>query len=229
MFEMDVFERHLPFILIQYAMAFSCAPWGAASTDGHSLFFIENNQSKKYVQYDVHPVEEGNPPNEPPVVAYWILQNGETKELSAIQGMLAYGIESQKRLGDGLSEIVLTAFKKRKITIRKTYHGYKAFAKIDGRECILERIYIEPEEGVIGPPKVIFVDIFGRDTQTNLPTTERLLPESRRRRDFFSASPGIDEQKTFPSLRGAGTLKWVQAPASSQEAKTQETLALILG
>ena len=150
-----------------------------ATTGGHHLFAIENSNSEKFVQYDIRPIEEGNPSSEPPIVAYWILEDGETKELTTIQRLLAYGIDSQKRLGEDLYEMVLTAFKDRRITIRKIDGGYKAFAMIDGRECVLERIYVEAKEGVIGLPKVLFVDIFGRDSQTDLPVTERLLPDSK--------------------------------------------------
>lgn len=150
-----------------------------AREPAHPLFFIERSKNRNIVQYDIRPPEEGNLAVMAPVVAYWILENGEESRLSAIQEKYAYGIASQKRLGEDQYEIVLTAFRKRKITVKKTNDGYKAFVMIDGRESVLERIYVESRDGLIGLPRVYFVDVFGRDDQSNLPVTERIFPQSK--------------------------------------------------
>jgi hypothetical protein len=46
---------------------------------------------------------------------------------------------------------------------------------IDGRQAILENVYVEAKESTIGLPIVLFIDLFGRDRLTNLPMTERIL------------------------------------------------------
>lgn len=141
----------------------------------HHLFCIERSKNKNIVQYDVCSMEDGNLDGKDPVVVYWILESGEERELSLIQREFAYGIESQKRLDKHRCEIVLTAFQERKITIKKTKDGYKAFAMIDGQEAILEKIYVESRERWTGLPEVLFIDLFGRDGQTNVPIRERIF------------------------------------------------------
>ena len=168
--------KPIVFFLILFSLDFFLFSWAGASEDAHQLFRIERSKNKNIVQYDIRPMEEWDPSGGGAVVVYWILENGEKRGLSAIQDKYAYGIDSQKRLGENQYEIVLTAFKDRPITIKKTGSGYKAFTVIDGREGILERIYVESRERLLGlPPSVLFIDLFGRDGQTDLPLTERIL------------------------------------------------------
>jgi len=156
-------------------LTFFWSPCTGTCDQAEHLFFIERSKNKNIVQYDFRPIEEGNPHGKGLVVAYWILENGKRRELTRIQRELAYGIKSQERLTDDRYEIVLVASKQRKIVVKKTDEGYKAFAMIDGREGILEKIYVESREKWAFLPEVLFVDIFGRDEQTNLPITERLF------------------------------------------------------
>ena len=142
----------------------------------HHLFFIERNKNKNIVQYDFCP-EKAGLNGAGPVVVYWIIEGGERRELTAIQRELAFGIASQKKVGSDRYEIVLNAFNKRKIIVRKTEDGYKAFGMIDGQEGVLEKIYVECQEKWLCFPQVQFVDVFGRDEETNLPLTERILPD----------------------------------------------------
>jgi hypothetical protein len=148
----------------------------AVGEDAQHLFFIERSKNKNIVRYDAHTMKDGNLARETPMLIYWILGNGEKEELTKIQRRFAYGIESQKSLGNNRYEVVLSVFKKRRITVKKTGDGYRAFAFIDGRESILERIYVEARETLIGLPQILYVDLFGRSGKENLAVTERLFP-----------------------------------------------------
>ncbi|NIO04341.1 MAG: DUF4833 domain-containing protein [Proteobacteria bacterium] len=147
-----------------------------ARGEGQQLFYIERSINGNIVRYDVDTTEEGNLVGTSPVFAYWILENGERAELSRIQRKYAYGIESQERLGFNRYRIILSAMAEREITVQRTDEGYRAFVLIDGREGILERIYVECVEGLSGFPKVIYVELFGQDGQSARPVTERILP-----------------------------------------------------
>lgn len=147
-----------------------------AYEDRQHLFFIERSKNKNIVQYDVYTTQDGDLAGRAPVFVYWILENGERCELSKFQRNYAYGIESQERLDHNQYQIVLTALTERKITVKGTNDGYRAFVLINGREGILERIYVESKEGIIGLPKVVYVDLVGEDTQSTLPVTERIFP-----------------------------------------------------
>ncbi len=144
-----------------------------------NLFYIERSINRNIVRYDVDTTEDGNLVGTAPVFAYWILENGERAELSIIQRKYAYGIESQERLGLNRYKIILSALAEREITVQRTDEGYRAFVLIDGREGILERIYVECVEGLSGFPKVIHVDLFGRDGRSAFPVKERILPRKQ--------------------------------------------------
>lgn len=159
-----------------FLWVFSSSLCHAVREPAYPLFFVERSKNQNIVQYDIRPVEEGSPTVTAPVVAYWILENGETRGLSHIQREFAYGIKFQRRLEKDRYEIVLTAFKGRKITVQKTDDGYEALVLIDGQEGILERVYVESRERLFGLPRVLFVDLFGRDGRTDLPLTERIFP-----------------------------------------------------
>ncbi len=161
-------------LVILLAMSFWSA-CGAASEDFQHLFVIERSKNRNIVRYDARTTRDGDLAGEAPVIIYWVLENGETSDLSHVQKKYAYGIESQERLEHNRYEIVLTAFTERKLTVKKTDNGYKAFVLINGKETVLERIYVESREGFAGLPKVLYVDLFGRDGQTALPVTERIF------------------------------------------------------
>jgi hypothetical protein len=158
-----------------FSLTFSCVSSFGACDHAHHLFFIQRSKNGNIVRYDVCTTKDGNLVGEAPVFVYWVLENGERSDLNSIQKKVAYGIASQKRLEPNRYDIVLQALKEKKITVQKTHNGYRAFVMIDGRQSILERVYVESQERW-GLPKVLFIDLFGRDGQTNLPVVERIFP-----------------------------------------------------
>jgi hypothetical protein len=170
-------RKRLPFILlcILSAILFSltCHAW---YEDAEPLFVIARSKNANVVQYSVRPDPDGSLSGNAPVYAYWILADGEEKDLNGIQKLLAYGIDSQRRLGPEQYEIALAAAKEKRIVVRKTLDGYKAFALIDGTWCILDRVYIAARENLVGFPCVQYVELCGRDERSNRSVTERLVP-----------------------------------------------------
>jgi hypothetical protein len=140
------------------------------------LFWIERSKNKHIVQYDICVSENGDVSDPKPVRVYWILENGTRHELNFIQAMLAYGIESQEKLGENRYRIAVVALKDRKIVVEKSPTGYRAVAVISGQESILEKVYVKSEERMLGLPKVIYVDIFGKNLETDVSVTERIIP-----------------------------------------------------
>ncbi|MGZ3614971.1 MAG: DUF4833 domain-containing protein, partial [Thermodesulfobacteriota bacterium] len=142
---------------------------------GH-LFFIERSKNKNLVQYDIRLTENRDLPDSRPVNAYWVLENGRREELNSIEKRYAYGIVSQEKLDKDKFKIVLAAFKRLEIIVEKMNDSFKAVISINGRESILQRIYIKSEETRAGLPRVLYVDLFGRIKETGLPIRERLTP-----------------------------------------------------
>jgi len=142
------------------------------STD--HLFFIERSKNKNLVQYDVCLKDGTELIDQSPVKAYWVLENGETKTLNALENQLAYGVRSQTRLGTNRYVINLAALKTRDIIVERVGDDYKAILFIDGVQSYLEKVYVESEERWSGLPKVHYVDVFGSTVNTNTPVKERL-------------------------------------------------------
>ena len=149
----------------------------AACPGAQGLFFIQRSVNDNIVQYDVHCTAEGDLQSPEPVHVYWVLENGETEELSGIQKQLAYGVASQKEVGNNHYEFVLTALKDRKIVVKHTADGYRAMVLINGVESILERVYVECTENFLGMPKVLYIDLFGFAYNINNVVRERILPQ----------------------------------------------------
>jgi hypothetical protein len=149
----------------------------AMCSKGYSLFRIERSKNKNIVQYDICVSENGDVADPKPVKAYWILENGGKHDLTVIEAKLAYGIDSQEKLGENKYRIVVVALKDRKILIEKSAEGYRATVLISGEESILEKIYVESEERMLGLPKVHYVDLFGRAVQTDASVKERIIPQ----------------------------------------------------
>jgi hypothetical protein len=141
------------------------------------LFRIERSKNKNIVQYDACLLQNKNVSDSKPVDVYWILADGQKEELSFLESGQAYGIESKEKLGENKFRILLGAVKDREIIIQKMKGDYKALVRINGKLSILERVYVNSEEQVIGFPKVHYIDLFGRILQTNQPIKERMTPK----------------------------------------------------
>jgi len=157
--------------------------WGAAAVaacpESFPLFRIERSKNKNIIQYDICASNNGNGdvPDPTPVKVYWILENGRKADLNVVQNKFAYGILSQKKLGEDRFEIVLVALKDRKIIIERIAEHFGAIVTISGKQSILEKVFVKSEERVVGWPKVHYVDLFGRSVQTNASVKERIIPQ----------------------------------------------------
>jgi hypothetical protein len=140
------------------------------------LFFIERSKNKNVVQYDVQRMENNDLREPSPAVVYWVLEDGRQEGLTLIQRKYAYGIDSQEKLEKNKFRIILVVLKDRKIIIQRIDGSYKAAVLIGGKYSILEKVFVKSKEGLIGVPKVLYIDLFGWDTQTHLSTRERIFP-----------------------------------------------------
>jgi len=148
-----------------------------SSTRNDHLFFIERSKNKHLVQYDVQLTENDDILDSNPISVYWILENGKQRDLSMIQRRLAYGIDSYERLGKNKFKVVFVALKDREVIVEKMEGSFRATLAINGKVSVLERIYVESKEGLIGLPRVLYVDLFGRNRETGLPIQERIVPK----------------------------------------------------
>ena len=141
------------------------------------LFFIERSKNKNYIQYDVRLMENSDLPDSSPVTVHWVLENGGQQELTPIERKYAYGIDSQEKLEQNKFRVLLVALKERAIIVEKMNGPYSAIVSINGKQSILERIYVESKERLTGLPKVLYIDLFGRTKERGFPIRERIIPE----------------------------------------------------
>ncbi len=142
------------------------------------LFFVERSKNRNLVQYDVRLTENNDIVDSDPVSVYWVLENGRQGDLNIIQRRLAYGIDSYERLEKNKFRVVFVAFKDREVIVEKTEGSFKAITAINGKPSFLERVHVESKDRLVGLPRVLYIDLFGRSKETGLPINERIIPNN---------------------------------------------------
>ena len=167
-------------IIVLSAVILSFVSWSTIAVSWEKsdhLFFIERSKNKNCVQYDVHLMKDNDLPAASPVTAHWVLENGEQEELTLIERKYAYGIHSQEKLEQNKFRVLLVALKNREIIVERMNGSFGAVVSINGKQSVLERIYIESKERWTGLPKVLYIDLFGWDKEKGFPMRERIIPK----------------------------------------------------
>jgi len=167
-------------IIILLTVILSLVSWSTFAVSWNKsdhLFFIERNKNKNYVQYDVRLMKNNDLTDSNPVTAYWVLENGQQEELTLIERKYAYGIGSQEKLEQNKFRVLLVVLKGREIIVEKMNGSFGAVVSINGKQSILEKVYIESKERLTGFPKVLFIDLFGWTKERGFPMRERIIPK----------------------------------------------------
>jgi hypothetical protein len=168
------------FVIVLLLVILSLFPQSILAVSGDKvshLFFIERSKNKNLVQYDIRHAENSDLPDLRPVNVYWVLENGRHENLNPIEREYAYGIVHQEKLDGNKFKVILAGLKGLEIIVERMNDSFKAMISINGRESILEKIYIKSEEKRTGLPKVLYIDLFGRTKETGLPIKERIAPK----------------------------------------------------
>jgi len=131
------------------------------------LFIIERSKNANVVHYDAQLSADGNlDPNEP-VIAYWVLlaEDGRREELNWIEKKKAYGFHIKPDPSVNGYKMTVVAVPQGQITVRKDGDTVRAELVIDGRPAVLEKIYINATDGLLGP-KVHYIELYGKDLKT---------------------------------------------------------------
>jgi hypothetical protein len=141
-----------------------------------SLFYIHRNLNNHSVVYEVNLTQKGAIDPENPFKIYWIRygEKNKYKELNYMERTFAYGLKSEP-LGSGKYRALFVAKKEKSIDFFLDEKGQAtALMKIDNKISKLVKIFVQVAEDGWWP-KVAYVEFFGTDFKTNLPTYERLL------------------------------------------------------
>jgi hypothetical protein len=131
------------------------------------LFIIERSKNANVVHYDARLTADGKlDPNEP-VIAYWVLlaKDGRREELNWIEKKKAYGFIIKPDSSVNGYKMTLVSVPQGQITVKKDGDAVRAERAIDGHPAVLEKIYINASDGLLGP-KVHYIELHGKDIKT---------------------------------------------------------------
>ncbi len=150
----------------------------AANKTAAPLFIIERNKNANIVRYDANLAPDGNLAPAEPVVAYWLLLagDGSRKKLNWLEKKKAYGIRVKPGPGKDAFTLTLAAAPWLPLTVKKTGDSARAETSINGRPAVLEKMFIQARDRLIGP-KVEYVELYGNDLQTGEPCREKIIPK----------------------------------------------------
>jgi hypothetical protein len=143
------------------------------------LFYLQRTTNTNAIIYDLNVDKETGILNkDQPIHVYWMLfaEGGKTPDLTYIQRKFAYGVHV-KALGPDKYDIRIVSYKKFPLTLMKGADGkYHIFAKVLGKQIVLNRIFINIAGGSIWSPNVVYVEMKGTDPSTGKEVTERFKP-----------------------------------------------------
>ena len=138
------------------------------------LFVIEHSKNGNVVRYEACLDNDGGLSSPEPVIAYWVLENGQREELNSIERARGYGVVVGERKGKEVARISVVSLKAREITVEKYGPKYAALMLINGRECVLERVFIKSHDLIFGLPVVEYIELFGKPMEEGRPVTEHI-------------------------------------------------------
>jgi hypothetical protein len=140
------------------------------------LFFIERNVNRNLVYYDSCLKENNDLADSNPVQAHWELASGRKKPLGVTDRLFAYGIKAQGKPAKDRFVFSIVAIKQLKIKVEQVAGRYQAVVSLNNKDIIIEKVYVFAEKRLIGFPKVIYVDVYGKTLGGNVPVRERIDP-----------------------------------------------------
>ncbi|MFT4204673.1 MAG: DUF4833 domain-containing protein [Chitinophagaceae bacterium] len=145
-------------------------------TNASSLLYLQRSSNTNTVICELNgdnaKVDEAHPVN-----TLWLRYDddpkGPRKDLNFIQRTFAYGMKS-KSLGNGQYQLHFVCYKKYEMRLMKINGHYHIVGHINGKEYILDRMYISINGGSFWNPHVEYVEIVGHDMSTNQVVSEKL-------------------------------------------------------
>lgn len=147
----------------------------------HMLFYLQRTVDYNTVIYELNYEESGKINSEKPLKVYWIdyEDGGKISQLTYVQNKLAYGIESKLiDKSKEIFEIRLVSYKKKTFTLRKHEKKgtHQVFAKLNGKEVILQKIFVNITGGTYLKPKVKDISLTGIDMENGEEVIEVVVP-----------------------------------------------------
>lgn len=142
------------------------------------LFYIQRDPNTNTICYQLNFDEQGRLSERNPVNTFWIryTDGGIRRDLNYLQRKFAYGV-NVKPIGNSAFELRSVAYSKLPLFLRRDKKNeYHVYAKIDTKECILDRVFIRIDGGSFWSPNVLYIELKGTDTVTGKTIIQRIKP-----------------------------------------------------
>jgi hypothetical protein len=142
------------------------------------LFIIQRSKNANVVHYDAQLTADGKLDPKEPVIAYWVMlaEDGRREKLNWIEKKKAYGFDIKPDPSGNGYRMTVAAYPKQQITVRQQGDAVRAELVIGGRPAVLEKMYINASDGLMGP-KVHYVELYGKDLQTGRKRFQKIVPK----------------------------------------------------
>lgn len=164
-------------IYITALLSFSATDFPAPPRTKQSLFYIYRNLNNHSVVYEINKLSSGGIDPENPFKIYWnrVGEKSSFRELNYMERTFAYGLKSEPVEKEGRVHAAFVARKGYAIDVYIDEKGQAtALMKIDNKISKLVKIFVQVSEDGWWP-KIAYVEFFGTELKTNLPTYEKLL------------------------------------------------------
>lgn len=143
------------------------------------LFYVQRSPNTNTIIYEANllPNKKLNP--EEPINTYWIRygEKGQKQSLNYIQRTMAYGIETMPFPNEvGVFEGRIVSYKKRRLKILVENGVPVALTTINGKLHQLLKVFVMIEETGHLIPKVLYIELFGKDLKTGAEVYEKFKP-----------------------------------------------------
>ena len=148
----------------------------AVHKNTQSLFIIEHSKDVNVVQYDARLTADGNLDPKEPVIVYWVIraEDGHREELNWLERKKGYGFDIKPDPSVNGYKMTLKGDPQHPITVKREGDAIRAEVVIGGRQAVLEKIYINASDGLMGP-KVHDIVLYGIDLKTGGKRSQKIV------------------------------------------------------
>jgi hypothetical protein len=128
------------------------------------------------VQYDARLTADGKLDPKEPVIVYWVMraEDGRREELNWLEKDKGYGFDIKPDPSVNGYKMTLKGDPKHQITVKKEGDAIRAEVVIGGRQAVLEKMYINASDGLMGP-KVHYIVLYGKDLKTGGKCSQKIV------------------------------------------------------
>lgn len=148
-----------------FATASTISGAGLAAQPLHwrDLFVVARSTNENVLHYALRMKSDGEIARDEPLTAYWIMhaEDGHREGLTWLERRFAYGWDVVSKVTHAGFDLRLKAFPSRTVRVRRRGSGsYAPWLRIAGKRALLERIFVQVDEGGL-TPSVSYLDVIG--------------------------------------------------------------------